>query len=602
MRFINLLVLTASFVLLHSCDLSSPNSGAANELPGVPAINDTLSETQMETMLRPLPKPAQDTFFKKQLLDCYMHMDTGCLKRSILAYEKLRPGDPGVQATCLHVRGYMQTWASHYDSAEYYYANALKLSRQVNNDWLSARILISRSGNMSQMGNIEQDIRWKYEALEYANRSKDSSIIINVYLALANSLGRNQDYGQVKAIMKDLIPRVRDTFNLGYCYMIYGKSLAETQQGEDALVYMRKGLKIRVDLRMPTSTIFEGQYHIGKILNSLGRYQEALDTLRRAEQLLSQVTNRQMIPVYHNIFAQALEKTGNYADAAIHGKLALEAAESRKDYIQARQAAQTLYLVSGKTSGAAVTLRYHELYRQYQDSVYKIEKEKEIQQLNVKYESQAKEEKIKLLQRENVLARQRNWWIGICAFLIGFTVLFTYRLRAQRRRAQLEVDNELSEAQAQKLAQQVALQEIELESHKNNLKDFTQMLLERNTQIQELYQQINNIASNEQDGSMVLSTMSILTDQEWLQFQERFNRVYPGYIQFLQQQYPGLSASDTRFMLLDKINLSAKETASILGVGTDAVKKGRYRLRKKLNLHTDQPLQDACPPEMGRDA
>lgn len=568
--------------LLSACDEldQSPVPDTTNDL--IPAFGDTLSAAQLEQALLNTPSALQDTFFKRQLQACYIRMDTACLGRSIQVYEKLQPHNPAVQAIGLHVRGYMHTWASRYDSAEYYYNKALKLSETANYKWLSARILISRSGNISQMGNIEQDIRWKYQALEFANQSRDSSLIINAYMALANSLGRNRDYHKVKEIMQGLIPRVRNNVDLSFCHMIYAKALADTGQSEEALSFMRLGLQMRFDLNMPPSTIFEGRYHIGRILNSLGRYQEALDTLKIAEKQLGQVNNRQMAPVFFNTIAKTYEKLGDLTQASKYGKLALEISETSKDYNQAQQAAFTLYTTAKQTQNTTAALFYHELYKQNQDSLYKAEKEKEIQQLNVRYETREKEQKIRTLEREKELTRQRNAWIVTGVLLLALAGFYANRLHIKRRRAELEADRARSEAKAQQLAQQVELQQLELESHKKSLNDFTRMLIEKNEQIQCFYEQIKPEASPSAD-VIPLSSMRILTDQDWLQFQERFSRVYPGYIQQIRQQHPELSAADTRFLVLDKMGISLKETASILGIGLEAVKKGRYRLRKKLS-------------------
>jgi DNA-binding CsgD family transcriptional regulator len=45
-------------------------------------------------------------------------------------------------------------------------------------------------------------------------------------------------------------------------------------------------------------------------------------------------------------------------------------------------------------------------------------------------------------------------------------------------------------------------------------------------------------------------------------------------------------------MSLLKMNLSSKEIANILNISMEGVKKARYRLRKKLNLSTEESLQE----------
>jgi DNA-binding CsgD family transcriptional regulator len=48
-----------------------------------------------------------------------------------------------------------------------------------------------------------------------------------------------------------------------------------------------------------------------------------------------------------------------------------------------------------------------------------------------------------------------------------------------------------------------------------------------------------------------------------------------------------VTPAEIRLVLLDKMGLSQKEASAILGIGIDAVKKGRYRLKKKYNLVQD---------------
>jgi DNA-binding CsgD family transcriptional regulator len=40
-----------------------------------------------------------------------------------------------------------------------------------------------------------------------------------------------------------------------------------------------------------------------------------------------------------------------------------------------------------------------------------------------------------------------------------------------------------------------------------------------------------------------------------------------------------------------KMNLSSKDIADTLNISSDGIKKARYRLRKKLNLSSDEDIQ-----------
>lgn len=57
--------------------------------------------------------------------------------------------------------------------------------------------------------------------------------------------------------------------------------------------------------------------------------------------------------------------------------------------------------------------------------------------------------------------------------------------------------------------------------------------------------------------------------------------------QKLATMYPVLTENDLRLCVMIKANLSTKEIASLLNITPDSVKKGKHRLRKKLNMHPD---------------
>ena len=56
----------------------------------------------------------------------------------------------------------------------------------------------------------------------------------------------------------------------------------------------------------PYSMIMEGLYQYGRCLNSLHRWQEGLDTLRKAEAMNAANPNKQITPIFHLCISEAL--------------------------------------------------------------------------------------------------------------------------------------------------------------------------------------------------------------------------------------------------------------------------------------------------------
>ena len=81
-----------------------------------------------------------------------------------------------------------------------------------------------------------------------------------------------------------------------------------------------------------------------------------------------------------------------------------------------------------------------------------------------------------------------------------------------------------------------------------------------------------------------LTEKVILTDANWREFLQYFNKVHPSFVMYLKQQYPKLSKAEVRFCCLSFLSMSDKEMAAMLGVGRASIRVTRQRTRAKLNL------------------
>ena len=85
---------------------------------------------------------------------------------------------------------------------------------------------------------------------------------------------------------------------------------------------------------------------------------------------------------------------------------------------------------------------------------------------------------------------------------------------------------------------------------------------------------------------------SLFLDGDKEVFGYYFEDQHKGFYEALKKYAPSLTNNDLRLCSLTRMRLSLKETAEILNLSVDAVKSGRYRVRKKLNLEADENLSD----------
>ena len=82
----------------------------------------------------------------------------------------------------------------------------------------------------------------------------------------------------------------------------------------------------------------------------------------------------------------------------------------------------------------------------------------------------------------------------------------------------------------------------------------------------------------------------ILTEKDWQEFKQLFERAYPRFLQGLAVKHPSLTEAEIRLLALIKLNLSVNEMAAMLGILPQSVRKTRQRLMKKLGLEDPKAL------------
>jgi DNA-binding CsgD family transcriptional regulator len=175
--------------------------------------------------------------------------------------------------------------------------------------------------------------------------------------------------------------------------------------------------------------------------------------------------------------------------------------------------------------------------------------------------------------QKTISTLERDTLLGILLLVTGATALI---YREQRKRARLQ----------QEL---IVKARGELDDATRQLNDFAKNIAEKNEMIQLLELQTDGA---DKDAVWKLQQSTILTDADWAYFKGLFEKVHGGYLQRLKEKLPGLTPAEVRFMALSKLGLNSREMAAMLGVGTEAIRQYRSRLRKKFDLHEEASLEE----------
>jgi len=76
-------------------------------------------------------------------------------------------------------------------------------------------------------------------------------------------------------------------------------------------------------------------------------------------------------------------------------------------------------------------------------------------------------------------------------------------------------------------------------------------------------------------------------DEEWNNFKMHFEKVHPQFFEKLKNRCETLTDENLKMCSYFKIGISTKQIAQLLNVETNTVSISRHRIKRKLNLSTD---------------
>ncbi|MDX1619019.1 MAG: tetratricopeptide repeat protein [Balneolaceae bacterium] len=353
-----------------------------------------------------------------------------------------------------------------------------------------------------------------------------------------------------------------------------------------------KALKLRRELGY-TIGIANSLNNIGRVIMQQGRYGEAIDYLRQAFRV-NRGNDPELTTIIHENLAKTYRSAGQLDSALVHARKTVELSEAFGTKLGVKVGYELLTEIYKKRGRFEKALASQQHLMAVEDSILNAEKAKQISELQTRYETEKKEKEIALLEKERQReALLRNAFLAglVLVGIIGFLVYNRQRLKIRKNRAELE-NRRLKEQQLQK----------DLEFRNRQLTTHTLHLVQKNGTMLELKEKIGELRQADNGESMSINRAlqklehlvdySFHLDEDWKQFRLCFEEVHPGFFDELREEYPELTPNELRLAALARLNLSVKETAAVMGITPDSVKTARYRLRKKMELETEENLTE----------
>lgn len=171
--------------------------------------------------------------------------------------------------------------------------------------------------------------------------------------------------------------------------------------------------------------------------------------------------------------------------------------------------------------------------------------------------------------------------------------LFEEKQRQLNTLHQLELEkNEkaIIQLQNEKLANEVKFKNLELADTSLHLVERSDALAKVKEELQKLYRSSGEHPDLKKAIRMVAEMEKNSAD--WDKFAASFDEMNNDFLKKLRQRYPKLTNTDLKLSAYLQMNLSSKEIAQLMNTSLRGVEIGRYRLRKKLQIPTEQSIAD----------
>lgn len=242
------------------------------------------------------------------------------------------------------------------------------------------------------------------------------------------------------------------------------------------------------------------------------------------------------------------------------------------------------------------SLLYQEEISSIKDSIYSRDKQKLVKSLEVQFNLAEKDRKLTLLEQEKDIAQLSSYLLAACiVFVLTLAIaIILFLRRSNARNTSLLQTKEalLAALEEQKRIREHYLQN-EIEFRESQLSTMALQIMQKNDLLKELKEKLDRYESIKEDQDVKkIINRGLNQDKDWIDFNSSFESLNKNFYIRLKEAYPEISQNDLKLCALIKLNLSIKEMAGILNISPDSVKTARYRLRKKLQLSSEENLSE----------
>ncbi len=428
----------------------------------------------------------------------------------------------------------------------------------------------------------------------YKSRAKDPLFEADAYFSLGQTEMKMDNYAQSFIYLEQALKVYNEFKDLLWesdVLKIIGDNMVLQNKPDEAIKYLLRCIKIAKENEFQLT---EASAHniLGNAYRQLNRNQEALQSLNKSVEIYGQMEN----PTEVN---EAYISLGLFYNKANQPNRAIPYFEKAIVISNSIGAVPQAYQAYFERSQSFLQLKEHKqalddfaLYNKLKDSMFSVKKSQQIEEMRIIFETEKKETEIALQQKEIKTLNQeveisnlrKGLYAGGLASALALSGLLFFGFSQHIKK------NKLAREKQEEIYKQ------EIEHKKKELTSQTLHLVQKNTFIQELRENLEGLRSSPEKFKVEFRRIVMLLkkqnaeDKDWEVFKSYFADVHNNFDNKLKAIYADITEKEIRLAAFLRMNLSTKEIAAMLNVLPDSVLKSKYRLKKKLKLDKEMDL------------
>jgi len=494
----------------------------------------------------------------------------------------------------------------------------ITLAIMCNNTQLQASLYSDMSQILQKQGIYEKALEYLIKAVKIYEKLGEKLMIANAYQTIGKIYIENSDYINAYRFFKNSLQVHKSLDNkagLATIYNDFGNLKRIFNETDSAEFYYKKSLEIN-KLLSNKQEMGINYLNLGILSEERGKHSHARIYLEEAKKIFEQIDDEENLA--RVLLEQGLlEANQNHTSLAIDLLLKAEKMASNYGMIPIRKsAAKYLSDIYERTGDYFKAFQYQKLYSILSDTLNNIERQKQILSIQATYDFEKQQnellleqEKRKTLEKNQTLQRVISISSLLALILTGLITYLIFKRIKEKQKIEAEKllkEAEISKAKETLIETQLRNQDLEkqrlieeLKYKSNHLTNLALIIAQKNEFINELKNLLKELKnSNESQKDKVMKELWQKTTQqgninkELDKFKKEIDDANRSFYEKLNNICPQLTMHEKELAGLLRINLSSKEIASLHNVSVKAIEMSRYRLRKKLQLESNDKLVD----------